>query len=95
VRRGVDLAAQLAWTEGRLVFADTPVSEVVTQLSRWYGIHLRLGATKLGAHRFTASYVNESDSTVVRELATAIGARVERRGPDIVLFPVSDPPPER
>jgi len=73
------------------VFANTPVGEVVTQLNRWYGIDVRLGSPALARQRFTASYVAELDSTVVRELATAIGARVERRGGAIVLVPLSDP----
>jgi transmembrane sensor len=94
IRRGVDLTAQLAWTEGRLVFADTPVAEVLAQLHRWYGIDVRLGDPALATHRFSASYTTESDSTVVRELATAIGARVERRGKVIVLVPLSNSPPE-
>lgn len=90
VRRGVDLRAHLAWTEGRLVFADTPVGEVVTQLNRWYGGDVRLGDPALAAHRFTAAYVAESEATVVRELATAVGAMVERRGNTVVLVPLSD-----
>jgi ferric-dicitrate binding protein FerR (iron transport regulator) len=89
VRRGVDLRAQLAWTEGRLVFVDTPVGDVVTQLNRWFGGDVRLGDPALAAHRFTAAYVSASEATVARELATAIGARVERRGNIVVLVPLS------
>jgi len=89
VRRGVDLEAHLAWTEGRLVFVDTPVGEVVTQLNRWYGGDVRLGDPALAAHRFTAAYVSASEATVVRELATAVGAMVERRGNIVVLVPLS------
>ena len=89
VRRGVDLRAQLAWTDGRLVFVDTPVGEVVTQLNRWYGGDVRLGDPGLAAHRFTAAYVSASEATVVRELAAAVGAKVERRGNVVVLVPLS------
>ena len=88
VRHGVDLGAELAWTEGRLVFVNAPVPDVVAELERWYGIDLQLGGVQLGAHRFTGSYNGESDSTVVNELAAAIGARVERRGGAVVLVPL-------
>lgn len=91
VRRDVDLSAALAWTEGRLVFADTPVAEVVAQLRRWYGIDLRLGDAVLGAHRFSASYTTEPDFVVLRELARAIGAQVERHGGAIILVPAPAP----
>lgn len=87
VRRSVDLGAELAWTEGRLVFVNAPVPEVVAQLERWYGIDVRLGAPQLAAHRFTGRYAGEPDSTVVRELASAIGAGVERRDGAVVLVP--------
>src|SRR6266550_126654 len=88
VRHGVDLGAELAWTEGRLVFVNAPVPEVVAELERWYGIDIQLGGARLAAHRFTGSYNGESDSTVVHELAAAIGARVERRGGAVVLVPL-------
>jgi len=88
VRHGVDLGAELAWTEGRLVFVNAPVPEVVAELERWYGIDLQLGGAQLAAHRFTGSYNGQSDSTVVHELAAAIGARVERRGGAVVLVPL-------
>ena len=89
VRRGVDLRSSLAWTEGRLVFADTPVGEVVTRLNRWYGTDVRLGDPALAALRFTASYGPVSEATVVRELATALDAGVLRRGSTTLLVPLS------
>jgi transmembrane sensor len=91
VRRGVDVMTSLAWTEGRLVFDDTPVGEVVTQLNRWYGGEVRLADPSLAALRFTAAYGAAAESTVVRELATAIGARVRRRDGSTLIVPLSDP----
>jgi transmembrane sensor len=88
VRRGVDLGAELAWTEGRLVFVNAPVAEVVAELERWYGITLQVRDAQLAAQRFTGSYSNEPDSVVVRELAAAVAARVERRGSVVVLVPL-------
>jgi transmembrane sensor len=89
VRRGVDLRSSLAWTEGRLVFTDTPVADVIVRLNRWYDADVRLGDPALGALRFTASYGAVSEATVVRELATAIGARVQRRGSSTLIVPLS------
>jgi ferric-dicitrate binding protein FerR (iron transport regulator) len=89
VRRGVDLRSTLAWTEGRLVFTDTPVAEVITRLNRWYDADVRLGDPALAALRFTAGYGAVSEATVVRELATAIGARVVHRGGTTLIVPLS------
>jgi ferric-dicitrate binding protein FerR (iron transport regulator) len=95
LERGVNLGASLAWTEGRLVFADTPVGDVVTRLNRWYGGDVRLGDPALARLRFTASYVAASEATVVRELATAIGARVQRRGSSTIIVSRSSHPREK
>jgi ferric-dicitrate binding protein FerR (iron transport regulator) len=89
IRRGVDLRSTLAWTEGRLVFTDTPVAEVITRLNRWYDADVRLGDPGLAALRFTASYGAVSEATVVRELATAIRARVVHRGSTSLIVPLS------
>jgi len=85
VQRRVDLVAALAWRDGRLVFAETPVSEVVTTINRWFGIQVRLGRPALGDQLFTGSYIGQPAATVVEELAAAIGARVERQGKIVTL----------
>jgi ferric-dicitrate binding protein FerR (iron transport regulator) len=95
VERGVSLGASLAWTEGRLVFEDTPVGDVVTRLNRWYGGDVRLGHPALARLRFTAAYDAASEATVVRELATAIGARVRHRGSSTILVPRLSHPREK
>lgn len=95
VRRQVDVRSSLAWTEGRLVFTETPVGEAVAQLNRWYGGDVRLGDPALAALRFTASYGAASEATVVRELATAIGAQVVRRGNTTLIVPRSSPQREK
>jgi transmembrane sensor len=95
VERGVNLGATLAWTQGRLVFSDTPVGEVVTRLNRWYGGDVRLGDPSLAVLRYTASYGAASEATVVRELATAIGARLQQRGSTTIIVPLSSHPWEK
>jgi transmembrane sensor len=95
VERGVSLGALLAWTEGRLVFNDTPVGDVVTQLNRWYGGDVRLGDPALARLRFTATDGAASEATVVSELATAIGARAHRRGSSTIIVPLSSHPREK
>ena len=89
VRRGIDLRSSLAWTEGRLVFTDTPVGEVVLRLNRWYGTDIRLGDPALANLRFTAAYGAVSEATVLRELATAVRGRVIHRGSTTLIVPLS------
>lgn len=88
VARDVDVADRLAWTEGRLVFAQEPLGTVVQRLSRWYDIDVRLGGgdSVLARVPFTASLTNENPESVLRLLAQAANARLERRGSAFVLF---------
>ena len=66
---GVALDRYFAWTEGRLVFRDTPLREVVSQLARWYDVDIRLAGRGLGDRRLTASF----DEVPVTEVFDRIG----------------------
>ena len=84
LRRGVDVARQLAWTSGVLAFDGTPLSEVMPALERWYNVEIRLSDSALGARRLTATFTNESVDRVVERIAMTLGLRVER-GPGSVV----------
>jgi transmembrane sensor len=85
VVRGVDVAAHHAWLEGRLVFTDTPVAEVVAQFRRWYGVDLRLGDDALAAERLTGAFETASAAEALELLAITLDARLERRDGVVVL----------
>ena len=85
VRAVADLTPYLAWTDGRLVFHDTPLRDVVTQLSRWYGLDIRLADARLGARVYTASFRDEPMSEVLRALEIALDVHAAHDGDVIVL----------
>jgi transmembrane sensor len=85
VRRVADLTPYLAWAGGRLVFRDTPLRDVVTALSRWYGIDMRIADARISRRVYTASFQDEPVSEVLRALETALDLRVERHGNVVVL----------
>lgn len=85
---GVDVAARLAWTEGRLVFTDTPLGDVLPELSRWYNASIRLGDSSLADLRYTASVKDESLPQLLNLLGAALELRVERDGAVWVLYPL-------
>jgi transmembrane sensor len=68
VSHGVSTATYFEWTEGRLVFQDTPLEEALQRLSRWYDADLRLASDardEFSKHPLTASLAHESLSNVV------------------------------
>ena len=84
-RRAIDLSAYVAWTEGRLVFQDTPLREAALQLGRWYDLDVRLADSALGGKRLTASFANEPATEVLQLVAASLGFRVEQRGRLVTL----------
>lgn len=87
VRHRVNVDSYLAWMEGRLEFAGTPLREALPQLSRWYDVDLRLGDPSLAGSRLTASLQVESLGEALELLSAALDARVERQGRTVVLYP--------
>lgn len=87
VTRAAVSAEAPAWTEGRLVFSDTPFARVAEDLHRWFGITLVTDDSLLAGRHFTASFQGESARDVVRILALATGSAVEWRGDTASLLP--------
>lgn len=49
-----------AWTEGRLVFEETKMSEVVKMLERWHGVNIIVKEPKILNYTITANFNSES-----------------------------------
>ena len=82
----VDVDDYLGWRQGRLVFRDTPLREVLDRLSRWYNLDLQLGDSGLGDRPFTASFDREPAARVLDVLAVTLRLRYERRGSLTLVF---------
>jgi transmembrane sensor len=80
VRSGADVARLLAWTDGRLVFADTPLQEVERQLERWYDVDVRLASADLGRLRVTGAFEDEPVTEVLEAAARSLDLAVRRVG---------------
>lgn len=86
VRSGVNVARLLSWTEGRLVFEDAPVSEVLTQLSRWYDLDFVLADPAIGARTLTATFAGEAIRPTLQLLASTLNLRYEQAGRRVTLY---------
>jgi transmembrane sensor len=85
--RRVELDQYLAWTDGRLVFDNTPLLEALPQLSRWYDLDFRLGDSALATLPVTATFKNQPTAAVLELLALSLGVRQERHGRMVMLYP--------
>jgi transmembrane sensor len=76
-----DTAEWFAWTEGRLVFANTPLREAVRQIERWRDVEIRLSPSEIGERQFTTSFGNESTSAILQVIGTGLHLDVVQTGP--------------
>ena len=77
--RVVDPSRYIAWTDGRLLFDETPMREVAAQLARWYGTPVVIADSALFSRDFTGSFNGEALPNVLAVIAAAVHARVEWR----------------
>lgn len=80
-----DTAVELAWTRGRLVFADATLADVARQLERWHGLDVRVSDPRLGARRLSASFEDEPVTEVLSAIARSLAVAFTRSG-DTVVF---------
>jgi transmembrane sensor len=83
----------LTWTEGHLAFQNEPMRAVAAEISRWYGVSRSLGDSALGRRRITTSFTTEPVADVLRALADALDADIERRDTAFVLVTRPGPQP--
>ncbi len=67
-----DMDTELSWTHGTLAFRDAPLSEVVSQLNRWYDIDLRLADTALAHRTVTGTFAGESCAEALSTLQSVM-----------------------
>jgi ferric-dicitrate binding protein FerR (iron transport regulator) len=86
VERDVDVARKLAWTDGRLVFANTALRDALPQLSRWYDLEFRVADSTITALPLTATFPAQATPDVLDLLALTLGVRQERHGRVVTLY---------
>ena len=54
----VDVEGEIAWKEGRLVFKETPLPEVLRRLANFYNVDFKVTDPVLDSYRFTGTFNN-------------------------------------
>lgn len=84
----VNVAALTSWSQGRLIFKDTPLAEAVEQLNRYASTKIRIGDDSLAAIPIGGDFIAGGDSGhVVEALAAILPLRAVHVGTqEIILF---------
>jgi len=84
IKSSVDIKNIVAWKEGRLIFDNTPLSDVVVSMGRWFNADINLEDNTIANYRYTATFTNESLMQVLDllEMSAPIEYSVIKRSKD-------------
>ena len=83
--RHVEASRPEDWSEGQLVFENTPVGEVIAQFNRHNQLQIHVVDPKLGALAVSGIFAADDPQSFIDFLTTFAGARTLPSGPDVVL----------
>jgi len=87
VRSGVAADRYTSWSDGRLLFENSPLADVVADLGRWYDLDIRLGDPRLKSKSLTASFDDDPAAAMLVALEGALDVRAVRVGRVVTLYP--------
>jgi transmembrane sensor len=85
VTRKIGTAPYTEWTNGRLVFDEAPVSDVLRTLERWYGYRFRLGTPSLGLRHITATFESKTSAEALSTLKLLLNVDMTFTGDSVTL----------
>jgi transmembrane sensor len=83
--RAVDVEKHLGWLRREAYFRDTPVSEILAQLERWYDIRFVLNNRSIAVERLTV-HIDSRPLHEVLELIAALTDQQIKREENLVIF---------
>lgn len=83
--RDVNPAEHLGWLEGRIVFVETPLSQVVTDLERWFGLTFVLEDESLADRQLTAVLGSRNIGNLIDLISHAMDLEVARYGDEVII----------
>ncbi len=84
-RRGMASDEDVAWMQGRLVFRDASLGEVMSSMRKWYGIEIQATDPALAGRHLTATFNGESADRALEVIRLALGVDMKRHGDTAVV----------
>lgn len=80
-KNSVDPKKYHAWTDGRLVFKNDPMVEVVRRIERWYNVKINITDEEIEKYSFHATFQDDSIEEVLKflSLTSPIGYKIAPR----------------
>jgi ferric-dicitrate binding protein FerR (iron transport regulator) len=74
-----------AWQNSKMIFDNTPLTEVAQVIQDYYGIDILIADTVLASRRFTGTLPNNDLDVILMALQTAYPMQIERNRNRIIL----------
>jgi ferric-dicitrate binding protein FerR (iron transport regulator) len=74
-----DLESYISWTEGKLIFKDTPLHEVAKKLERRYDVECTIEDPSLKGRTVTATFQEENITEILNIITLSVGISYEKR----------------
>ncbi len=84
IRRNVDLDKVMAWRNGKMVFTDVSVRQLMTEISRWYDVDIEYSGSVPNKQFYGSVSRNVPLSTVLKALKT-YGVETKVEGKKIIV----------
>jgi len=81
----VDTKLYTSWKDGILIFRNTPLTEVIKKLNRWYNVNFEIHDKKIGNFVYSVSFKNDSLSTVMNVLTQMTPIKFISSGKQIIV----------
>jgi transmembrane sensor len=89
--RKVDSRRELSWADGRLVFEQDPVAEVVQRFNRFNRVQIQIRDPKLAARPVSAVFDASDPEAFVAFLESVANVRVTRSSSDMIVITSEGP----
>lgn len=81
----VDADQVLGWLEGRIIFDQTPLTEVVAELQRVYNVTIELASPALGQHTITGSFHHKPIESVLASICLTVNLQYKNEENKFVI----------
>jgi ferric-dicitrate binding protein FerR (iron transport regulator) len=63
--QNVDTEKYISWINGRLIFRDDPMDEVIRKLDRWFNVDIELADPEISQYVYTATFQHETINQIL------------------------------
>ncbi|MCC5930976.1 MAG: FecR domain-containing protein [Cyclobacteriaceae bacterium] len=86
VKSSFDLEQMFGWTEGKIVFKDADVSEIVKKLERWYDVDINVKLSQSIQRGYSGRFSNVALEYILEGIGFSLGFQYEINGRNVKIY---------